>query len=108
MHMITKRNYRKHLLDFIDKRAFDTILALPTETYTGKDRETFMKVQKKARDEKRKFHHCKTAEEVKKTFLVKVHFNSLEEIDNGLEHFQLSILPRLENEFIELCKELEV
>ena len=63
------KDKREKLLGFIDQKAFDAILRLPPETYSGKDREAFETVRKRTLDDKRKFHAHRTPEEIKEKFL---------------------------------------
>ena len=100
---------RKKLLDFIDKKAFDVILTTSPDKFKDKDRETFEGILKKTENEKQKFHgKYKTAEEVKKNFLQNVRSKPAQKLDKDLEHLGLPTLPQLKDEFMDLCKKLEV
>jgi hypothetical protein len=104
------KDKREKLLGFIDQKAFDAILRLPPETYSGKDREEFETVRKKTLEDKRKFHAYRTPEEIKENFLSDASAYGLKK-NNGqvlqyLDH--LSALPEVKEEFIGLCNELGV
>jgi len=101
---------REKLLGFLDLKAFDAILRLPPETYSGKDREVFETVRKKTLEDKSKFHAIRTPEEIKDKFLSSVPFDGLKKnVDRELQYLNnLSELPQVKEEFLGLCKELGV
>jgi len=104
------KDKKEKLLGFIDQKAFDAILRLPPETYSGKDREEFETVRKRTLDDKRKFHACRTPEEIKEKFLSDARADGLKkQSGKALEYLNhLSALPEVKEEFISLCKELGV
>jgi hypothetical protein len=109
--METVKTKRKELLHFIDKRAFDAVLHLPPETYSGKYRILFEKARRKAKNEQHKLHSCKTPEEIKNFFLLSVLSPDMGNIEDGQEHFEVTIVPEIPallNEFKKLCDHLEV
>jgi hypothetical protein len=107
--MTAEKNKREELLEFIDKNAFDVILKTKTERFEGKDKENFEGILKKTENEKKKFHNdYKTPEEVKQNFLQNVRSEAAEKVNKDLEKFGLPTLPQLKDEFMELCKKLEV
>jgi hypothetical protein len=64
----TKKDAKEELVKFIDKKAFDVIIKTSPDKFNGKDRESFENIQRKTENEKEKFHHYKSAAEVKKNF----------------------------------------
>ena len=106
---MTEEDKRKELIKFIDKKAFDVILKTSAEKYKGKEREIFEGILKKTENEKRKFHEVyKTAKDVKKNFLDNVHSKPALKLDRDLEHLGLPTLPQLKDEFMEVCRKLEI
>ena len=101
---------REKLLGFLDQKAFDAILSLPPETYSGKDREAFETVRKRTIGDKRRFHAYRTPEEIKNKFLRNARTDGLKKQKGEnlgyLNH--LSALPEVKEEFIGLCNELGV
>ena len=67
--MAAKKDARKELVDFIDKKAFNKILKASPDSYEGKEKETVEEVIKKTKNEQKKFHDYKSAEEIKKNFM---------------------------------------
>src|ERR1700691_5534661 len=102
--MLAKKNRRRALLRFIDQKTFDPILHLPVETYTGADRKNFESIKKQILDEKRKAHACKSAGEIKETFLNRVNTNPVQGRNERQDLFgQLSTLPEVKDRFVVLC-----
>jgi len=101
---------REKLLGFLDLKAFDAILRLPPETYSGKDKEAFETVRKKALDDKITFHSISTPEAIKGKFLSCVPVDGLKKnADKELQYLNnLSALPQVKEEFLSLCKELGI
>ncbi|HLY71889.1 MAG TPA: hypothetical protein VKR53_19280 [Puia sp.] len=107
--MLAEKNKRKELLQFIDQKTFDPILHLPVETYSGADRKNFESVRKEVLQEKRKLHACKSAGEIKETFLHRVNENPVQGRDHRQDIFgQLSMLPEVKARFMVLCRKLEI
>jgi hypothetical protein len=99
----------KKLLSFIDGKTFDAVLFLPPQTYTGKDKETFISIRKAVQAEKEKIHACKDPAEIKQMFLTNVCPDTIK--DNASTEFDfhcLSSFSEIRREFISLCLQLEV
>ena len=106
--MATKKDARKELINFIDKKAFNVIVKTSPDNYKGKDREAVEEVIKKTKEEQKKFHGYKSAEEVKKNFLANVRSKPAQKLDKEIEHLGLPTLPQLKDEFEKLAEKLEV
>jgi hypothetical protein len=106
--MATKKDARKELIDFIDKKAFDKILKTSPDDYEGKNKEAAEEVIKKTKAEQKKFHGYKSAEEVKKNFLENVHSKPAKKLNKEIEHLGLPTLPQLKEDFEKLADKLEV
>ena len=107
--MAAAKDKRKELLSFIDKKAFDVIINTSPDKFKGKDKENFVGILKKTEAEKTKFHEVyKTAEEVKANFLDNTHSNSAQKLNKELEHLKLPTLPQIKDDFLELCKKLDI
>jgi len=106
--MVTK-DKRKELLNFIDKNAFDPILKASPNRLSEQDKGKLEDIQRKTENEKKQFHkEYKTAEEVKKNYLSDVRSKAAVKVNKELEHLNLPTLPQLKDEFMELCKKLDV
>jgi len=106
---MTAKDKREELLKFIDKNAFDPILKASPKKLSEKDKEKLEDVQRKTENEKKQFHNeYKTAEEVKKNYLSDVRSKAAAKVNKELEHLHLPTLPELKDEFMELCKKLDV
>lgn len=100
---------REELLKFIDKNVFDPILKASLKKFSEKDQEKLKDIQRKTENEKKQFHdEYKTAEEVKKNYLSDVRSKAAVKINKELEHLDLPTLPEKKDEFMELCKRLDV
>jgi hypothetical protein len=107
--MPVKKDKREELLKFIDKNAFDRILKASPIGLSEKDKERLEDIQRKTQNEKEQFHkEYKTAEEVKKNYLSDVHSKAAAKVNKELEQLGLPTLPQFKDEFMELCKKLEV
>jgi hypothetical protein len=107
--MAAEKDKRKELLKFIDKKAFDVIIKASPDKFKDKDREKFDDIKRKTENEKKQFHdEYKTAEEVKANFLSNVRSKAAGKLNKELEHLGLPTLPDLKDEFMEICKKLEV
>lgn len=106
--MATKKDAKDELVQFIDKNAFDVTIKTSPDKFKGKDRESFEDIKRKTQNEKEKFHHYKTAEDVRKNFLQNVHYEPAHKLDKELKKLKLPTLPDLKNEFEQLCDKLEV
>jgi hypothetical protein len=107
--MATKKDKREELLKYIDKNAFDPILKASPKKLADKDRKKLEDIQRKTQNEKDQFHkEYRTAEEVKKNYLRDVHSKAAAKVNMELEHLGLPTLPQLKDDFMELCKKLEV
>src|SRR4051794_124169 len=105
--MSARKDTRKELVDFIDKKAFDVILHTSPDKYKGKDRDNFEDIRKKTENEKKKFHDdYKTAEEVKRNFLQDVRSKPAHKLDKDIERLGLPTLPHLKDDFENLCYKL--
>jgi len=91
---------REKLLGFLDLKAFDAILMLPPETYSGNDKEAFETVKKRALDDKRKFHAIRTPEAIKEKFLSSAPVDGLKKnVDRELHYLNnLSAMPQVKEE----------
>jgi hypothetical protein len=97
------------LLDFIDGKTFDAVLGLPPQTYTGKDKDTFISIRTAVQAEKEKIHACKNPAQIKEIFLNDVCPETIKE--NATVQFDfhcLSSFPEIRKEFILLCDHLQV
>lgn len=106
--MAAKKDARKELVDFIDKKAFNKILKASPDDYDGKEKETVEEVIKKTKNEQKKFHDYKSAEEVKKNFMSNVHSKAAKKLNKEIEQLGLPTLPQLKDEFEKLAEKLEV
>ena len=106
--MAGKNEIRNELIDFIDKKAFNVIVKTSPDNYESVDREAVEEVIKKTKEEQRKFHGYKSAEEVKKNFLSNLRSKPAKKLDKEIERLGLPTLPRLKEEFEKLAKKLEV
>ncbi|CAA9483592.1 MAG: hypothetical protein AVDCRST_MAG96-1138 [uncultured Segetibacter sp.] len=105
--MSTKDN-RQQLIDFINKNAFDPIIKAKPEKFK-EDREALEDLQRKTQNEKKQFsEEYSTAEEVKKNYLSNVRSKAAAKVNAQLEKLGLPTLPQHKDEFMELCKKLEV
>ena len=105
---ITK-SVRSELLDYIDKNLFDAILRLPSDTYRGKDKENFERIIQEVDDKRQRFHQLKTAAEIKENFLKELSTESVQNSSGRAQHFpEILLLPQLKEDFIKLCKELNI
>ena len=106
--MAAKKDAWKELVNFIDKKAFNKILKALPDDYDGKEKETVEEVIKKTKNEQKKFHDYKSAEEVKKNFMSNVHSKAAKKLDKEIEQLGLPTLPQLKDEFEKLAEKLEV
>ncbi|WP_423147824.1 hypothetical protein [Rubrolithibacter danxiaensis] len=107
--MTAEKDKRKELISFIDKKAFDVILHTSPDKFKGNDRENFEEILKKTENEKKKFHDVyKSAEEVKENFLDNTHSKPAQKLNKELEHLGLPTLPQIKDEFVELCRKLDI
>ncbi len=107
--MAAHKDKREELLKFIDKHAFDIVIKAPVDKLSDKDREILEDIKRKTENEKAQFHEkFKTAEDVKKNFLSDVRSKSAVRLNKDLERLKLPTLPDIKDEFLELCKKLEV
>src|SRR5437870_5050034 len=107
--MAEKKDKREELLKFIDKNAFDPILKASPKKLSDEDKGKLEDIQRKTQNEKDQFHkEYKTAGEVKKNYLSDVRSKAAAKVNKELEHLGLPTLPQFKDEFMELCKKLEV
>ncbi len=106
--MANKKDPKEELVRFIDKKAFDVIIETPSDKFKGDDREKFEDIKRKTQNEKEKFHHYKSADEVKKNFLQNVRSEPAHKLDKELKKLGLPTLPELKGEFEQLCDKLQV
>lgn len=106
--MPAKKDAKDELVKFIDKEAFDVIIKTSSDKFEGKERENFEEIKRKTEKEKEKFHHYKTAKDVKKNFLQNVRSKPAQKLDKDLKKFKLPTLPDVKDEFEKLCDKLEV
>jgi hypothetical protein len=107
--MSAKKDARKELPDFIDKKAFDVILNTSSDKYQGKEREDLQHIKEKTENEKRKFHEDYTrAEDVKKNFLQDVRSEPAGKLNKDIKRLGLPTLPELKDDFEKLCDKLNV
>jgi hypothetical protein len=100
---------REQLMSFINKKAFDPIINASADKYDEKDRGTLEDIQRKTENEKKQFEkEFTTAEKVKDGFLSDVRSKSAVRLNHALEHLKLPTLPSIKDEFMELCKKLDV
>jgi len=106
---MASKDKRAELLKFIDKNAFDVILKASPNKLNDEERGMLEDLQRKTENEKSQFHNeYKTAEEVKKNYLSDVKSRSAKKVNDGLKKLNLPTLPDLKDEFLELCRKLEV
>src|SRR4051812_36415829 len=107
--MATKKDRREELLKYIDKNAFDPILKASPKKLSDEDGKKLEDIQRKTQNEKDQFHkEYRTAEEVKKNYLSDVRSKAAAKVNMELEHLGLPTLRQLKDDFMELCKKLEV
>jgi|tagenome__1003787_1003787.scaffolds.fasta_scaffold20561995_2 hypothetical protein len=106
---MSTKDKREELLKFIDKNAFDPILKASPNKLSEKDKGKLEDIQRKTENEKKQFHEeYKTPEEVKKNYLSDVRSKAAAKVNKELEHLNLPTLPELKDQFMELCKKLDV
>jgi hypothetical protein len=66
---MTSKNPKDQLLDLIDHKAFNVILAVSPKTYDGKDKEKLEELPEKTEKEKRRFHGYGSAKQIRENFM---------------------------------------
>jgi len=106
---MSAKDTRQQLINFINKKAFDPILKAKPNKFKEKDRGALEDIQRKTENEKKQFEEeYTTAEEIKKNYLSNVHSKAAAKVNDQLEKLGLPTLPQHKDEFMELCKKLEV
>lgn len=99
---------KNELLEFIDKKAFDAILNAKADRFDDQERKKLEDVKKKTESEKKKFHECGSADEIKSNYLSNVHSEAAEKVNHNLKSLGLPTMPSLKDEFMDLCNKLGV
>lgn len=100
---------RKTLLDFIDHKAFDIILGLPPQTYTGRDKENFIAFKQQVQSEKIKIHSFRNPNRIKELFLREICSDTIRDPQpESVDLHVVSSLPEIRNEFIALCDKIGI
>jgi len=106
---MSDKDKRERLVRFLDEKAFDPILKKSPEEYSGEKRSKFEDVRRSTESEKKRFHDdYKTTTEVKNNYLSDLSSRTGEKKTSELKELGLPALPQLKDDFLKLCKELEV
>jgi hypothetical protein len=101
---------REKLLDFLDQKAFDPVLrASPSAYRTEHERKMLEDVRQSTESEKRRFHDdYRSARDVRDNFMSDLHSQTGKRISQELDQLNLPSLPKLREEFLDLCNQLGV
>ena len=100
---------KKELVEFLNKKAFDPILKASENQYrTEEKKEKLRDVQKSTEREKNRFEHYRTARDVKENYLSDLNSDSAKRINTELAKLNLPTLPELKEQFLGLCRILDV
>ncbi|HEX2394835.1 MAG TPA: hypothetical protein VHI78_05775 [Bacteroidales bacterium] len=100
---------KRELIEFLNKKAFVPILETPEEKYkTESKKEKLREVQKSTEREKSRFENYPSAQEVKNNYLSDLNSDSANRINKELSRLHLPTLPELKEEFLGLCRILDV
>ncbi len=103
---------REELIKFLDEKLFDAILlASPGDYKSEVLKKKLHAVKKHIEKEKHRFHDLQqypTAADVKKNVLADLHSKTGRKIDHELDELELPSLPKIRDEFLKLCEDLQV
>jgi hypothetical protein len=104
------RETRQQLLDFLDSKVLDPILeALPEQYSSERDRKMLQEVKMKIADEKAFFHkNDLSPEQIREQYFRELYFEVNGKIGKELEDLELPRLRQLRDQFLCLCKELQM
>lgn len=107
--MASDATRRRELLEFLNKNAFDPILKASENQYITEDKkEKLRDVQMSTEREKNRFEHYQTAKDVKENYLSDLNSDSAKRINKELAKLHLPTLPELKDQFLGLCRILDV
>ncbi len=101
---------REKLLELIDKKAFDPILAASADDHTSEaDRKKLSDVQKTTRSTQQRYHSSyRTAEDVYSNFRDDLSSDAAQKVDHELRALNLPTLKDIKPEVEKLAKQLGV
>jgi hypothetical protein len=100
---------KERLVRFLDSHAFDPILKMSAERFTGEQRSKFEDVRRSTEAEKKRFHErYRSAGEVKQNYLSDLTSHTAKKKNEELEELGLPRLPQFKEQFLKLCEELQL
>jgi hypothetical protein len=99
---------RQKLLAFLNDRFFVPVLRTSFENYPECEQHALVHVQTTARAEQERYKTYKDAEEVREHYMRDVHSRNCDTVNSALKRLKLPRLMDIKDEFLTLCKELEV
>ncbi|KMQ51776.1 hypothetical protein CHISP_1272 [Chitinispirillum alkaliphilum] len=108
--MTPEKLKKQQLLDFLDSKIFDPVLeALPEQYSTEREKKMLIDVQEIARYEKDHYHfQLMSAKEIKEEYLKEVSRDGGGRISRELEDLELPKLHLFREQFLDLCRELQI
>lgn len=98
------KDARRRLLTFLDRELFDPIISTPRSRYrTKEDEQRFDDARRKIEEEKRRYHDCATAVDVKGSFLNDLQSRTAQRLSENLRHLGLPSYADVREEFLKLC-----
>lgn len=98
------KDTRRRLLAFLDRELFDPIINTPRSRYhTKEDEQRFDDARRKIEDEKRRYHECATALDIKESFLSDLQSRTAQRLSENLRHLGLPSYADVRDDFLKLC-----
>jgi hypothetical protein len=104
------KDVRRKLLTFLDREFFDPILTKTREDFHAVvDKHHFDDAHKKVTEERQRYHDgCRTAAEVKESFLTDVESRMSNRLNENLESLGLPTFWGVKEGFLKLCQTYEM
>jgi len=102
-----KKSNKDKLLGFLDENIFNPILEASEEDYSEDEKGDLIEMKESSAKEKEKYHGLKTAEEIKNQFQSDIETED-QMMDDRLDKLNLPKLSDVEDEFSNLCEEMNI
>jgi len=99
------KDIRRRLLAFLDRELFNPILNTPRHHFrTKEDLQRFDGARRKAEEERRRYHLCPTAQDIKESFLNDLQSRTSERLSENLRYLGLPTYEDVRDDFLKLCE----